>query len=385
MKTIKNFNKILAYILDSISNFIIKVPTCKSDKNRLLIVKTDAIGDYILFRNFLEILRNSKKFKNYEITLCGNSIWRGIAEKFDKDFVDEFIWIKPKKFAKNFGYRYKTLNNIKDKNYSIVIHPVYSRNFSIGDSLIRAVNAKEKIGWNGDTNNTTKFQRKISDKFYTQLLNSNKKYLFEFYRNKEFFEKLLNKKIKIKKPYFKNIQFEKLSNCIVISLGAGARLREWSAEKFTEVVNYINIINKNHQIVLTGSKRDKESAKEIIENVRHKSKAINYAGRISLLDLIKIIKCAKLLIGNESAAIHIAAAVNTNAICISNGNHFGRFNPYPGEITNLIKYVYPEEIEKELEKGNAKDVIRKYYHGSDLNINKIDVKRVINKLKKLIK
>ena len=38
----------------------------------LIIVHTEAIGDYILFRNFIEQIKNSEKFKTYKITLIAN-------------------------------------------------------------------------------------------------------------------------------------------------------------------------------------------------------------------------------------------------------------------------------------------------------------------------
>ena len=37
----------------------------------------------------------------------------------------------------------------------------------------------------------------------------------------------------------------------------------------------------------------------------------------------------KLLISNETSAIHIAAALDVQSICILGGGHYGRFTPYP--------------------------------------------------------
>ena len=54
-----------------------------SNSKNLLIVKMDAIGDYILFRNFLKAIKEDKKYSKYKITLCGNSVWKDISEKFD--------------------------------------------------------------------------------------------------------------------------------------------------------------------------------------------------------------------------------------------------------------------------------------------------------------
>ena len=51
--------------------------------NSLLLIRIDAIGDYILFRNYIEVLKNSAKYKDYKITLVGNIAWKSIAEELD--------------------------------------------------------------------------------------------------------------------------------------------------------------------------------------------------------------------------------------------------------------------------------------------------------------
>lgn len=59
---------------------------------RVLIVRLDAIGDYILFRNVFRFIRRSEKYRDSEITLFGNPAWRGIAEAYDSDCADNWIW-----------------------------------------------------------------------------------------------------------------------------------------------------------------------------------------------------------------------------------------------------------------------------------------------------
>lgn len=59
---------------------------------RVLIVRLDAIGDYILWRNCLRFLRNCARYRNAHITVLGNPAWRGLAEAFDADCADEWIW-----------------------------------------------------------------------------------------------------------------------------------------------------------------------------------------------------------------------------------------------------------------------------------------------------
>ena len=54
----------------------------------------------------------------------------------------------------------------------------------------------------------------------------------------------------------------------------------------------------------------------------------DWTGKTSLQELVAVIAGAHLLIGNETSAVHIAAAVGTPSVCITGGGHFGRFVPY---------------------------------------------------------
>src|ERR1700730_15679538 len=65
----------------------------RSPKKRLLIIKADAIGDYILFRNFIELVKKSGKFKDHRIDLVGNKLWQDIALTYDREFIDNFIFL----------------------------------------------------------------------------------------------------------------------------------------------------------------------------------------------------------------------------------------------------------------------------------------------------
>lgn len=56
---------------------------------------------------------------------------------------------------------------------------------------------------------------------------------------------------------------------------------------------------------------------------------INLAGKTSLPEFCELVRRAQFLVGNETSAIHIAAAVGTPSICLLGGGHFGRFVPYP--------------------------------------------------------
>ena len=62
---------------------------------------------------------------------------------------------------------------------------------------------------------------------------------------------------------------------------------------------------------------------------------INLVDKTTLTELIEIIRLARILISNDTSAIHIAAGVDTQSVCILGGGHYGRFLPYPDSIEGI--------------------------------------------------
>ncbi len=101
----KKISVILWVILFHFKVFLQLKPTIK--QNTMLLVRLDLIGDYILFRNFIEIIRKSQKYSNYRIVFCGNIIYRDLAESLEASFIDEFIHCCPNITRINsIGYRF---------------------------------------------------------------------------------------------------------------------------------------------------------------------------------------------------------------------------------------------------------------------------------------
>lgn len=144
-----------------ISDLLVRVLySCSGSSDRVLVVRLDAIGDYVLFRNFLADIKASDKYKHKKITLVGNIAWREIAEFFDSDVVDDFIWIDRTRFVRNIHYRFNKLSEIRSCCPSTVIQPTYSREFFLGDSVVDICSAREKIGSVGDCSNIKSWQKK---------------------------------------------------------------------------------------------------------------------------------------------------------------------------------------------------------------------------------
>jgi len=196
---ISKLKTLIKFIIYYFINKLIS-PSKELQLNSLLLIRLDAIGDYVMFRNYIKILKKSSKYKDYNITLIGNSAWKPLCLELDSEYIDYFIWLDRDKFNKNLIYRYKKLKEIASKGYEVVLSPVYSREFFFADNIVKIVSTDEKIGSIGDLSNIRKWQKNIADKYYTKLIPAKDELMFEFDRNKEFFENFLDKKTDIKKP-----------------------------------------------------------------------------------------------------------------------------------------------------------------------------------------
>ena len=87
---------------------------------RVLIVRLDAIGDYVLWRNCLRFMRNRGQYSGAHLTVFGNPAWRDLAETFDADCADEWIWADNKNdlFNKNSIFSKFFLRSKYNKNYN---------------------------------------------------------------------------------------------------------------------------------------------------------------------------------------------------------------------------------------------------------------------------
>ncbi|MBN1975118.1 MAG: glycosyltransferase family 9 protein [Sedimentisphaerales bacterium] len=349
LNNIKTFIKsILSMIVDY---FTISKPLVINNKT-LLIVKIDGIGDYILFRNYLEVIRKSEQFKDYKITLCGNSVYKELAEAYDKKYVDEFIWIDIKKLSfvmkhfKNIQYRYNTLRTISKKGFEIAIQPTYSRDFWVGDTLIKASHAKQRIGSRGDYTCIKSWQKRLSDRWYTKLVTASALPLSEIKRNAEFFQNLGLFSSTALKPVLKVIldtgKNYNENNYYILCPGAGLIKRFWPLEHFAELAKRIHSTT-GWTCVICGARDETHLGQKLMDLTDVPMN--NIAGVTSLSELVTIISKAKLVVSNETSVIHIAAAIGTPSICILGGGHYGRFMPYENE-TNMSQRLPVTVIHK---------------------------------------
>ncbi len=322
----RNLFRITRFILlkfPFLFQFLAKFRGQKKSK-RLLVIKTDAIGDYILFRNFIEIIKKSEKYKDCQIDCVGNASWRDIALKYDSSFIGEFYFIRPDSLYDDPSKTLKLGWLLFKNNYSEVLMPSSTRTF-ITDGLAALTAAKQIIGFESNNEGINPRYKVKTDKFYTTKLILPPAIFFEFDRTKFFFEHVLNCNISLNGP---NIEVNApAKQGIVMVISAGVTKRCWESEKFNELLKLV-LQHTSQTVYLEGSVIDMAFDDDLNEHLLS-GRLVNLMGKTTLLQLIDLVGSSSLVIANETSVSHIAAATQTQSICIVGGGHFDRFLPYP--------------------------------------------------------
>jgi len=370
-------NKFKGLIYDLIN---ILTQNSSSNKSRkALVLRVDEIGDYILWRKCIDPLLNADKLKNFEVHFVGNQSWKSLFDLEFKGTFQKIIWLDKSKFKKSMIYRYTFLRNIAKENYSIVINPTYSRAKRVDDSIVKSANAIANYGFVRNNENYLPYEQNFDKQLYHHLFELKNKSSFEFTKNKAFAEWICEKPLNVSSINFNaadlpSTKTEDLpKNYFIVFPGSRSSARIWSTDNFIVVSNYLF---EKYQLtaLVCGGNGDIVYANNFIKSYMHP--CINMAAKTSLPELLNIIKNASCLLSVDTGSIHLAASVGCLTLGIFNGSQYGRFSPYPIEISSNIISFYPKKVLEDINKN----ALSKYELITDISYNDVTSKEVIDYL-----
>lgn len=300
-----------------------------------VVIRVDAIGDFVLWLAAAKPLVESYRRKGKGVTLLANSLWADWASELG--LFDEVIPVNRARFESDIRYRFSLARKLNARRFSEAVQPTYSRDLH-GDALMRLSGAPERIGSVGDHSNAVPWHKRLGDRWYTRLLDADPGLVMELKRNAEFLQKLgvvehaaavpdLRGAISAVEP---SLMADNLPNgpLYILFPGASWSGKQWPENSFIEVAE--RLYREMHWSgVVCGGPDDRELAERICRKAD--PPLLNWAGRTSLSQLAMIIARADLLVSNDTAAIHIGAALGVPSVCLLGGGHYGRFLPYQVE------------------------------------------------------
>lgn len=305
-------------------------------KKDVALIRLDAIGDFIVWLDAAKQFRSLYPSDN--IVLIANKSWADLAATLP--YWDDVWPIDAARFARFGKYRFACIKKISGHGFRLAIHPAYSRRTSLGDSVVRATKATYTIAPSRDLSNSVVpvTERNIVDAWYSRILPSAPERTTELHRNANFLHLLLdNKDFEPSLPKLPTSQRNfNLGDYFVVVPGASWQGRMWSASNFCSVI--LKVREKyGLRAVLCGATAEKSLCQNIVDKV--KGDAVNYAGETSLAGLRDLIARARVVLTNETSAVHFATAVGTPSVCVVGGGHFGRFVPYSEKLSGVKPIV----------------------------------------------
>jgi ADP-heptose:LPS heptosyltransferase len=310
---------------------------------RLLIIRMDAIGDFLLFLGALRELRIVFTPVEWEITLLGNQVWKELAVALE--VADQYHFVDTQKFEINPFYRLKTLSWVGVSGFDMVLQGVYSRSFYRDDVIVRASKAPARIGYHGDSYNSPPAWLSRGNKYYTELIDLPQgSSMHMLVRNARLTAALggtgnvhlplltagkslgVTAVSQIDSPYF------------VIVPGGSARIRQWPPERFAGLSQFIHGRTAFRPIIL-GGKSDGLTAREVMAAAASLP-WLNLSGGTSLLEALAIITQAQVYVGNDTGLTHMATMARVpRVVAIVGGAYPNRYFPYPKGIAPHLTTV----------------------------------------------
>ncbi|GGB06275.1 glycosyltransferase family 9 protein [Puia dinghuensis] len=341
--------------------YAVKCIPARQQPRRLLLVKTDEIGDYMLIRNLLGAFRRSNAYGSHHITFVGNIAFRQLFEAFDARAADEAIWLDKLRFRRNLFYRFAILKRLRQAGFSDAVNLIYSRSFRMDDLLVAVSTSSNNIAMKTTDLPASAIERRLTPRrLYHRLEDAGEETVFDAIRNARFIYGILGMNpdpvttrlaasvpptnISLPRAYF------------VVVPGAGNRKKRWPTENFVAVARHLSL-QYGLTPVICGSAADRQDTEPLSTALSGTAidladgSAIDLTGRTSLVGLLAVLKGAHCLISVDTGAVHLAAAVGCPVFGLFSGFHYGRFAPYPREMATHFFAIYPDSTEEKVRVG----------------------------------
>ena len=281
----------------------------KPIRNKILIIKLDAIGDVLRTTSILPPLR--KKYPDAFITWCTKS---NATQLFvNNDFVDEIITFEEDAFFR-----------INAEEYDIVINLDTSK---ISSSIAASAKSKNKMGFVLSKKGYVEATSKAANKWLTMSAFDDVKR-----ENKQTYQEIMYEileldKTKIAQPIFKlsntNLknadslakkwQIKKKRTTIGLNVGVGTKWpsKGWPIERWEELIKILE--NKNFNLLLLGGPEEIEKINAL--SAKHNF-LINTGYDNTMMEFAAIVDLCDIIITADSLALHIGTALNKKIIAL---------------------------------------------------------------------
>jgi ADP-heptose:LPS heptosyltransferase len=304
---------------------------------RILIIRTDTIGDNVLFMPTLPHIR--EKYPTAKIIICCQDT---VAELYEASpFVDGILPFNHYLAYIDEHYRERIVQQLQNVRADLAINAAFTRQL-LNEYFTLVSGASEKVAFYGDLCELRQVTRDADNQLYTRLIASTGENKPELERNRDLLGGLgiaapvlapviwsLPDDVRIAEQFFID---QHLDPTKTIALFVTGRHTEKQYPHYPEALGRI-CREQGYALVAFGAGHDREVSAQALDIPGVRS--VNLCGDLSLRQSAEIIRRCRVAVGADTGLSHIAGAVGTPHVVVLWGGHFGRFFPY-SPLTTVV-------------------------------------------------
>jgi ADP-heptose:LPS heptosyltransferase len=320
-----------AEIVWALTDFIACLLFKPKERADLLLSRLDAIGDFIVWQDSLRAFR--KKYAQRNVVLICNKAFHELASR-DPFFTKVIPFDRT-----TYSYPWRRLmflRILRRTAFEEVISPSHARDLERWEWLIKMSIGKHKIGMNNYWPTITQEKKKRINGYYTKLIDVPENPAHVLHVNAAFARSVCQSDFRIEMPTLDVDPADPVDGkpYVVFVLSAAKDARCWPARNFSEVADMIET-----PIVLLGNGTLGDTlAKEFLQHVSFPERIVNMTNKTTLMEYIEMIANATLVLGNDSSAVHIAAALRVHSIAVTAGGNYGGIMEHPPNYPYFLPY-----------------------------------------------
>ena len=336
----------IGYRFRKAKNLFIPVKPYSGKVNNVLIVKLDHAGDVLLSTPVIKSIR--KTYPQADITLIVGP-WSLDVVKENQD-VNEVITYKaywhdrsPEK-RMNLRETYSLIKSLRKKKYDLFFD-LRGDLFSILISFLAGIPRRIGYVWEGGGFLLTDEVKTSVDKHQVQILMDALRAIRKEPSEEFSTEMKISEKDKITANKILDAGgWDHQAHIVGFHIGAGYPSKLWEPSRYARLMNIL-VEKYNTQVLILGGHDDEYIYKSIKEHLNFKP--INVIGKTDFSETAALIERCCLFVGNDSAPVHIAAAVGTSAVVIfSAANDVNRWRPYGKHVFLITSEIDCMNCEK---------------------------------------
>lgn len=291
------------------------------------VVHVGLVGDYVLWRPYGRALIAWLRQNGFRLVLVIES---GVNELARQDFPGcEVINVSRRHLLRDPRYRWRILRSLRSIGPTHSYVPRCPRDSSVHDALVRALRAPA-TGFDASFTDDMTAMSARSRRLYTCLVATPPRaHVDDQHR-----------------AFLANLGLDPTTEPVtrpgrpgaaanlhywVMAPGASQDKRRWPAPRFVKIAQILAHESPPLACVILGAPDERPLCDDIAAGLQ--DRCINLAGQTSLCEMQQWIAHAQFLLGNDSAAGHMAAAMGVPAVIVTGGGHHGRCFPYTARHT----------------------------------------------------